>query len=422
MAAEIHRVLRPGGIVYADTPFLQQVHEGAYDFTRFTDSGHRFLFRRFERIDSGSVAGCGHGAALVGRLLRPRADPVGPAGPDRLPVLLLAELARPVPRPEALRRRAPAASSSSAARPSSRSRAPTSSTTTRAACRARGSSCSPVPASPPRAACRRSATPTGSGRATGSRTSPPPRPTSTSPRSCTSSTTHAGRRSPASSPTPPTSRWPGWKPRSATTCSSSPRTSTTCTSAPAPRGCCTCTAPCGRRCAGPARTRVEWEGDLGDFPPCPTCHEMELRPDVVWFGEVPYEMDRIFTALESADLFVSIGTSGAVYPAAGFVQAAAGVRRPHARAQPGPQRGHALLPRGPARPRPASWCRRGWTSVLGGYGDGMTRLLGLLLALVVALGPASAAVGRAPPRPPAHTSSTWRRRRRRPRGPSGWPT
>jgi SAM-dependent methyltransferase len=59
VAAEIHRVLRTGGIVYADTPFLQQVHEGAYDFTRFTDSGHRFLFRRFERIDSGSVAGAG---------------------------------------------------------------------------------------------------------------------------------------------------------------------------------------------------------------------------------------------------------------------------------------------------------------------------------------------------------------------------
>ena len=70
-------------------------------------------------------------------------------------------------------------------------------------------------------------------------------------------------------------------------------------------------------------TRVEWEGDLGDFPPCPGCHEMELRPDVVWFGEIPYELDRIFAALEEADLFVSIGTSGAVYPAAGFVQAAA---------------------------------------------------------------------------------------------------
>jgi NAD-dependent deacetylase len=49
----------------------------------------------------------------------------------------------------------------------------------------------------------------------------------------------------------------------------------------------------------------------------------ELRPDVVWFGEIPYEMDRIQDALERTDLFVSIGTSGAVYPAAGFVQYAA---------------------------------------------------------------------------------------------------
>jgi SAM-dependent methyltransferase len=56
---EIHRVLRSGGIVYADTPFLQQVHEGPYDFTRFTDSGHRYLFRSFEQIDSGSIAGAG---------------------------------------------------------------------------------------------------------------------------------------------------------------------------------------------------------------------------------------------------------------------------------------------------------------------------------------------------------------------------
>ena len=69
-------------------------------------------------------------------------------------------------------------------------------------------------------------------------------------------------------------------------------------------------------------SRVEWEGDLGDLPPCPSCHEVDLRPDVVWFGEIPYDLDRIFAALEEADLFVSIGTSGAVYPAAGFVHAA----------------------------------------------------------------------------------------------------
>jgi SAM-dependent methyltransferase len=59
VAKEIHRVLRSGGIVYADTPFLFPVHEGPYDFSRFTDSGHRYLFRSFERIDSGSVAGAG---------------------------------------------------------------------------------------------------------------------------------------------------------------------------------------------------------------------------------------------------------------------------------------------------------------------------------------------------------------------------
>ncbi|MGB0721178.1 MAG: class I SAM-dependent methyltransferase [Gammaproteobacteria bacterium] len=56
---EIHRVLRPDGIVYAETPFMQQVHEGAYDFTRFTESGHRYLFRDFERLDSGVLAGVG---------------------------------------------------------------------------------------------------------------------------------------------------------------------------------------------------------------------------------------------------------------------------------------------------------------------------------------------------------------------------
>ena len=57
VAGEVHRVLKPGGIVYAETPFLQQVHEGAFDFTRFTESGHRWLFRRFDEIDSGVVLG-----------------------------------------------------------------------------------------------------------------------------------------------------------------------------------------------------------------------------------------------------------------------------------------------------------------------------------------------------------------------------
>jgi SAM-dependent methyltransferase len=54
---EIERVLAPGGLIYAVTPFLQHVHEGSWDFTRFTESGHRWLFRNFERLDSGVVAG-----------------------------------------------------------------------------------------------------------------------------------------------------------------------------------------------------------------------------------------------------------------------------------------------------------------------------------------------------------------------------
>ena len=49
-----------------------------------------------------------------------------------------------------------------------------------------------------------------------------------------------------------------------------------------------------------------------------------MRPDIVWFGEMPYQMDRIYHALGQADLFVSIGTSGAVYPAAGLVREARG--------------------------------------------------------------------------------------------------
>jgi SAM-dependent methyltransferase len=59
VVAEIHRVLKPHGIVYAEIPFMQTVHEGAYDFTRLTDTGVRWLFRWFERIDSGTVLGPG---------------------------------------------------------------------------------------------------------------------------------------------------------------------------------------------------------------------------------------------------------------------------------------------------------------------------------------------------------------------------
>jgi len=69
--------------------------------------------------------------------------------------------------------------------------------------------------------------------------------------------------------------------------------------------------------------RFPWEGSMGEGASCPACNKRgSVRPDIVWFGEMPYEMDRIEEALRSCDLFVSIGTSGAVYPAAGFVQTA----------------------------------------------------------------------------------------------------
>jgi SAM-dependent methyltransferase len=54
---EIFRVLRTNGLVYAETPFMQQVHEGAYDFTRFTVLGHRYLFKKFESINIGGIKG-----------------------------------------------------------------------------------------------------------------------------------------------------------------------------------------------------------------------------------------------------------------------------------------------------------------------------------------------------------------------------
>ncbi|MEM6752561.1 MAG: class I SAM-dependent methyltransferase [Cyanobacteria bacterium P01_C01_bin.38] len=60
---EIYRVLKDDGIVYSETPFMQQVHGGCYDFTRFTYLGHRRLFRKFYEIDSGAV--CGPGMALA---------------------------------------------------------------------------------------------------------------------------------------------------------------------------------------------------------------------------------------------------------------------------------------------------------------------------------------------------------------------
>lgn len=65
--------------------------------------------------------------------------------------------------------------------------------------------------------------------------------------------------------------------------------------------------------------QMEWHKPCFPETFCPYCHEQTLRPDIVWFGETPYYMHEIEQALLSCTLFVAIGTSGVVYPAAGFV-------------------------------------------------------------------------------------------------------
>ena len=69
--------------------------------------------------------------------------------------------------------------------------------------------------------------------------------------------------------------------------------------------------------------RSPWPGDMTIDSRCPACGAIgRLRPDIVWFGEMPYHMKRIYRALGEAELFVAIGTSGHVYPAADFVSEA----------------------------------------------------------------------------------------------------
>lgn len=72
------------------------------------------------------------------------------------------------------------------------------------------------------------------------------------------------------------------------------------------------------RCIG-CRAVMPWLDDLAPGTACPRCGGGPLRPHVVWFGEMPLEMERVEDALTGCTLFVSIGTSGNVYPAAGFV-------------------------------------------------------------------------------------------------------
>jgi NAD-dependent deacetylase len=81
------------------------------------------------------------------------------------------------------------------------------------------------------------------------------------------------------------------------------------------------------RCRG-CEAVVPWSEDLSTATPCPACGQAGgMRPHVVWFGEMPLGMDRIGAALEACDVFAAIGTSGQVYPAAGFVAEVAGRAR-----------------------------------------------------------------------------------------------
>ena len=73
-------------------------------------------------------------------------------------------------------------------------------------------------------------------------------------------------------------------------------------------------AVCGHRWVAPIAMHAD--------DPCPSCTTPATRPDIVWFGEIPYHMDQIMAELESCALFAAVGTSGEVYPAAGFVEIA----------------------------------------------------------------------------------------------------
>ncbi|MED5333433.1 MAG: Sir2 family NAD+-dependent deacetylase [Pseudomonadota bacterium] len=75
------------------------------------------------------------------------------------------------------------------------------------------------------------------------------------------------------------------------------------------------------RCAITQQT-FDWSDSFDHTTKCPCCNRVTLRPDIVWFGEMPMYMEEIYDALSKADVFIAIGTSGNVYPAAGFVQIA----------------------------------------------------------------------------------------------------
>ena len=88
-----------------------------------------------------------------------------------------------------------------------------------------------------------------------------------------------------------------------------------------------------------------WRHDMGTASQCPVCgHPGALRVNVVWFGEMPYRMERISAAISVCDLFLSIGTSGHVYPAAGFVEEVRGAGHGHTvELNLEPSQGHSMF-------------------------------------------------------------------------------
>ncbi|MCT8161511.1 NAD-dependent deacylase [Pseudoruegeria sp. SHC-113] len=113
-------------------------------------------------------------------------------------------------------------------------------------------------------------------------------------------------------------------------------------------------AACGHRWDAPQAMAPE--------DPCPACGAQATRPDIVWFGEFPYHMERIETLLAACDLFVSIGTSGNVYPAAGFAEEAriAGARTLELNLEPS----EGMIPFDEARYGPATRIVPDWVEEL----------------------------------------------------------
>ncbi|MDD9717691.1 NAD-dependent deacylase [Dinoroseobacter sp. PD6] len=114
-------------------------------------------------------------------------------------------------------------------------------------------------------------------------------------------------------------------------------------------------AACGHRWDAPR--------EMAPDDPCPACARPATRPDIVWFGEMPYHMAMIDGALAAAELFVSIGTSGEVYPAAGFVQEARAAGIPTLELNLEPSSGSALFT--DARYGPATEIVPAWVAELG---------------------------------------------------------